>query len=109
MKQFIYKVKEKGFSGEIVLDVPSYKEKLAIIKSLNMKVSKDGIEEASVDPMEMAEKLFETMEKYVKKVDLEYAGEKFSSVDELGYYEVGQKVIQEIQHVLTNGMALGKK
>lgn len=107
MKQLEFIPKTEGFTGSIVIDVPSYKEKLAILKEVGIKVSKDGVDNGS-DPMELVEKLYAKMEGLVKSVDLKYGEVEFKCLDDLGYYAESQAVIQELQAVLTGGMALGK-
>lgn len=107
MKQLEFIPKTEGFSGSIVLEIPSYKEKLAILKEVGVKVGKDGVDSGS-DPMELVGKLYAEMEKRVKSVNLKYGEVEFKSLDDLGYYAESQAVIQELQAILTGGMSLGK-
>ena len=109
MKELKYEVKAKGWSGHVMIDMPSYKEKLAILKEVNIKVGAGGAVASDDNAMEMVEKLYAKMEKLVKAVDLVHeGGTEVKSLDDLGYYAEGQEVIQEIQGVLTQGISLGK-
>ena len=107
MKEMTYKVKADGWKGTVVINMPSYKEKLAILKEMKIKVGANGAE-AVDDPMEFAERLFEKAESMVKSVDLSFGGEKFKDLDSLGYYAEGQAVLNELQGILTQGISLGK-
>ena len=108
MKEIEYKVKSEGFSGSIILNLPSYKEKLAILKELKIKVGADGASAAEQDGMELVEKLYAKLESMVKSVDLKYDEVEFKSLDDLGYYAEGQLVVSELQNLLTSGVSLGK-
>lgn len=108
MKQIDYVPKAKGFSGTITLNVPSYKERMSLLKGIGMKLGPEGVT-ASDDQLEMAEKMLEKFSTLVLKVDLKYGDQEFSDLEELSYYKEGQEVINELQNVLTTGLSLGKK
>lgn len=108
MKEITYVPKTEGFSGEILLNVPSYKERMALLKGLGVKMGPDGATSMD-DQLEMAEKMLAKFSTLVLKVDLKYEDQVFTDIEELSYYKEGQDVIQELQGVLTNGLTLGKR
>lgn len=113
MKFYDYRPEENGskdFKGVIVLKWLNYNERLQLIKKLNFKVGKQGNFQEN-DSMEIALKLINLSAEYVEKVDVYHveSEEKFSSLEDLGYYSEGVELISELSNILVNGVSLGKK
>lgn len=103
----IYKHEIKGsLEGFVSLEMPKYLERIEIMKSLSFE-TKDG-EVESAKRVEPAIKLYAMLEKHVREVSLKHGELEIKSLDDLGYYQDGVKVINELGAVLIGGVRLGK-
>lgn len=112
MKEFILKAEDlevKGFEGEVTLSLPSYKERMKVLKSLNFNLDSKGEVSKNTDIVGAAEKIFDIAAKYCKDVNLVYEETELSSIDDLSYFQEGSEVIQHIGNIIINGVSLGKK
>ena len=93
---------ESPFTGKVVLEVPYYKERLELARI----VQGDG-KESSVD---VSMKALEVLEKHVQKVDV--VSEKHDIVidtfQDLGLYEEGGAMINDMIQILIKGIPLGE-
>ncbi len=115
MKQFSYqpqlqKDEKLVFEGEVVINLPKYSERLALLKSLNFKTSNDGKVEASSDQIDSMIKMIEIASKHVASVKVRRIddGYEFNSIDELEYDKEGSELINEIANVIMSGVKMGK-
>jgi len=111
MREVIYNPKNENFKGDIKIKLVPYKERLKLTKDLGLKVDKSGqIDLSESDQFGMLEKMYDIAEKYVLEMDVEHieSGEKFSSLEDLGYYLEGNELLSEISGVVMNGVRLGK-
>lgn len=105
MKSFDYKPKAEGWSGTIKLKVPNYKERLAIVKEMNL----GSIAEANVsEQLDLTEKLLDRVQLHVEAVDLKFGKQAFTSFEDLQYCKEGSDLINEVGSVLMQGISLGK-
>lgn len=113
MKEISYNPKDLSadcpFEGKITLKVPSYKERLEMIKQLNFKVGGSGEMEPQTSKMDSAIDMVDLLEKHIACVDLKASdGSEVKSVDELGYWVEGAKLINDLANILLGGIKLGK-
>lgn len=86
-----------GFTGEVVLQVPFYQDRLKYIRSM------------SEDSNDNAVEIFEFTQKHVQSVNVKWAetGEVYNSLDDLGVTEEGVRVINDMGRTLIKGIRLG--
>lgn len=109
MREIDWKLsKENDFSGVIRLAVPKYKARLELVKDLGIKYTDDGKADLG-QSMDSAIKLFDMVEKHVKKVAIVHKKTKIEikSLEDLEYHPEGQVIINELSGLLINGVPLG--
>lgn len=104
----IHEHKVKGFTGSIKVKMLKFKERLEVIKSLNI-VQKDGEVELSDDNVEKFGRMAELVAKQIQEMDLKHkkSNASFSSLEDLEYYAEYTTVVNEIATILLNGVSLG--
>lgn len=100
--------KAKGFKGDIKVRMLKFKERLDVIKSLNI-VAKDGEIEISNDNLDKFEKLADIVKKQIHEMDLVHSksGKEFKCIDDLEYFEEYTVIINDLAGILLNGVSLG--
>jgi TATA-binding protein-associated factor Taf7 len=92
-------LKDLGFEGEIVFEVPTVVERLKIAK---MAVEKTGeVDQALIAVEEAIKKIKSVNVKHIKRE------KTFSSIDELTCYKEGTAVLYTVGHYVMNGIPLG--
>ena len=88
------------FSGFVKVQIPTYKERIALIKQQGF-AEKDGIDAGA--------ELIEIVDKYVEEVELKHdaTGTIYECVEDLGYSREGAALINEIGKTILQGMPLG--
>lgn len=104
MKIVDYKPKNEGFSGELKIKIPTYKERLKMAKTLSLQKLADK----DSDQFGILEGLIDAVKDHIAVIDLKFGEEVFKSPDELDYFEEGTQLLTEIGHMLINGISLGK-
>jgi len=89
------------FTGYVELQIPTYKERLTLVKEVGMFDEKQA--------MNNLDKMFEIVESRVKEVKMKYGNEEFNSLDELSYYSEGSLIINECGKIILQGIPLGEK
>lgn len=118
MKEFKYEPQplktDKGtevpnpFKGHILIQVPKYKERMKLIKELNMNLDAKGEIALSSDNFETASKMYDIADKYVKSLSVKRGKEEFNSIEELEYDQEGSNLILEAANVVLSGIRMGK-
>lgn len=98
----------KELEGHIVLNVPKYKERMELIKSLKLKVT-DGTIEMGDEQFDSFDKILEIVKKRITKIELKYGDMKFKTLEDLEHYEVFTHITSELWGLIGNGIKLGKK
>ena len=89
------------FVGYVEIEIPTYKERLELIKG--MKLS-DKVDEANLDS---ATEILDIVEKRIKKVALKAKnGEKVECLEDVLYYQDGQSLLLEIGKIVMQGIPL---
>lgn len=99
-------VDKNGFKGWAVVDVRPFVERAQMLKELDLVVA-----EGEAKPSEQMDKIIKIQEltkKHVVKLELEFDGIKFKSIDELECYVEGQEVVTELSGYVLNGVRLSK-
>lgn len=113
MKQFKYAPQLKDdagnliFTGTVTIDMPKYKDRLALVKEVNFKVENGEIS-TGADQIDSMIKLAEIVEKHVKEIDLKVKDYELKSFEDLQYNKSGSDLINELGNVLLSGMTMGK-
>lgn len=106
------KEKESSFKGSIKVRIPTYPERLRLIKEMNFKFNEQGKLDAQADLIELSLRFSEIAEKYTENVDLYrmIKGQKleYKSLEELGYDSEGVPLITEVGKMVINGIQLGE-
>ena len=100
--------KDTGFTGYVILSIPSWTEQLNLAAEQRSDLDADG----NIAPDKQAEfmsKKFELVSKHVKKVSMRAGkGVSMSSIDELFVYSEGKKFFLELYNIIIDGpSALG--
>lgn len=110
MKEFVFKPKEdSGFTGEIKLRVPKYKERIRLLKECNLSVDENGEMGKGAAQFDSVEKIIDVTESHVISVSLRYGEQEIYEVEELGYYQEGVELLNEVGNLILSGFQLGKK
>ena len=96
---------DTGFTGTIKVAIPDYTTRLGIIKD---HTPKDGEDQ---DFAAMGEKMFKTVNTYVKEVDFKHpdCDEPLTSVEDLGMFDVGTAVIFDLGNMIMKGWSPNPK
>lgn len=105
-----YCPKGEVFEGYVMIRMPKFKERLALIKGLGISTDEKGEVGMNDDSLEKAAQLVGIAHEHVESVQLKHveSGIEFSSMDDLDMYEEGTQLIQEIAGMVINGVKLGK-
>jgi hypothetical protein len=92
---------ESSFDGCIEVEIPTYRERLDLVKSMNIDPKNANIDHAVG--------LIVEVEKRIKSVNLNLknTNEKITTFEELGYYQQGSAIINEIGRFIISGIPLG--
>jgi hypothetical protein len=93
--------KLEGVKGYVVINVPSMKERMALMKEIGYK--------EGGDTMALAANLMDQVDKLLKEVSIECGDVKCESADDLGYYEFGIEVMNRAGSIAMSGIPVGKK
>jgi len=106
MKTFEYKpMGEEGepssFEGHVKIEIPTYKERLSIVRTFNIDDAKSG-------DIDKALQIISLVEKYTLEVKLSHKElkESINNLDELSYYKEGTAIINDIGKTILNGISL---
>jgi len=91
--------KETGFTGTVMLEMMNYQERLKKMQEMNLDDEKDAIKSA--------EAITALVSQSVKRIDVKHGDTKFTDLEELGYFDEGTKLINELSVVLIKGIPLG--
>lgn len=115
-----FEPKTEGFSGYLMIAIPSFVEKMTLMKSLGLEIKRveheDGkdsfeIDQKNFESIDMLEKLamiYEVVLPRIKKVDLKYGDKVVNDVEYLKYYDECIPVLSEVFAFLCQGLSLGK-
>lgn len=108
MLEHKYDIKEDGFDGYVKIKVPSYRDRMKMMQEMNLKISANGeLEQGNI--IESLDKLYVVLADHVSEVKVKYGEHNFEDLDELGSYQEGTAVINELTQVLMSGLSLSGK
>lgn len=112
MLEIKFDPKTEGFSGHLAVLVPSYIEKLRMMKQIGIKVNKEGqVDMANfndLDVIEKAEIVLINVIPLIKSVDLKYGEHEIKDVKSLEHYDECLPVLMEVFSFVCQGLSLGK-
>lgn len=96
-------------TGIVKIQMPKYKERVQLIKSMNFTVKDGKVEAAAGDYAGLADKMADIVAKHVQEIDLEHvpSGKKFSKLEELEPYKEFQDLVMDVGGVIMAGVSLG--
>lgn len=109
MKLYKFVPKTSGFSGHLMISVPTFLERLDMLKQLGVEIGADGeaVSNTKLD-LDLFRNLFAKVIDIVKEVDLKYEDTEIKTVDELQVYAECMPVVMELVEVIKSGLTLGK-
>jgi hypothetical protein len=100
----IYKleINENGFKGFAEINIPSFVERMKIVKDSEIK---DGVK---LEEIEKVVYLVDMTKKQTSKIELKHdSGLDIKKIDELELYQEGLGIIYKISGTILNGISLG--
>lgn len=109
MKVITHKVDNEFFEGSVEMSIPSFSERMKILKEINYK-SESGQVDASSDNLDKFSKSVEKVKELVGSVNIKIksSGEEIKTLDDLSYYNEGTAVLVELTGLMQSGISLGK-
>ena len=97
-----------GVSGKLELAIPTYRERLKMIKECNFKLDSEGQVTVGVDSIDSMVKMLEVCIPYFKKVDVKH-GEKIhaKSFEDLEQYSEFDGLLSDAASSVMNAGRLG--
>lgn len=109
MKELNYDLKKhKDITGKLVLTIPTYRQRLKMIKDCNFKVSEKGQINVGNETLDSMVKLIDLAEPHFKKIDLtcgEITVKNFKDMESNPEFDT---LITEAATTLLNAGSLGK-
>jgi hypothetical protein len=106
VKQFTFISKIEGVSGQAIINIPVYKERIAQTMNVHYQII-DG-KMVDSNQLQVLAGIISAAEKYIVSVDLKTDSAEYKSIDDLQYDKVGGKILQEIGETVLFGLDLGK-
>ena len=100
--------KYEGVKGTFKLKVPTYRERLKMIKECNFQMNDKGEINIGLDSIDSIIRLVDVTHKYFEVVKLEKDKVKVSSFEEAEQYSEFDGIITEAASAVLNAGALGK-
>lgn len=100
--------KYKDIKGELILEIPKYRDKLKLIKECNFKVSNEGTVNISADAIDSMIKLIDMTEKYFKKINLKCGKIEVKNFEDMESHPEFDSLISEAATAILNSGRLGK-
>lgn len=99
---------DNPFSGEVILKIPAYPERIKFIRALKYDVNEKG-EQSLVDGITQLERFY-TVKPHIESMDvvIKDSGEKISDLDKLLSYEEGAFILKLLVKIVADGIKLGK-
>jgi hypothetical protein len=91
------------FEGKIVIELLPGRERLKVLKEINLTPDSNGSISFNSDTIEAVIRGTSIVEKMVKEVDLVVGGEKVSSFEDLEYCSSFNAIIMKLISVIING------
>jgi hypothetical protein len=109
MREISYDLKKyKDITGELILEIPSYRERLKMIKECNFQTDSKGQVVISGEGIDSFIKLLDVTEKYFKKIDVVCGEIKAKTFSELEGSPEFDSLINDCAAFILNAGKLGK-
>ena len=100
--------KYDDIEGEIELALPTYRQRLRMLKQCNVQVDDEGNATLGSDSLDMMLKMIDLSVQYYQKVDVQHGDIKAESFEELEGYRCFDKLIADIANFLLQAGQLGE-
>jgi hypothetical protein len=113
VKEFAYKPKlerdgEAVVTGEVIIELLSYDERLQILLESSFDADEQGIGK-NKNIVKYMLKMSALAQKHIKSVNLTRAdGHRYLCVEDLLYCKDGGEILQEVGSAIANGITMGK-
>lgn len=98
----------KNITGELVLTIPTYRQRLKMIKDCNFKVNDKGEVNVSSETLESMIKLIDLAQPHFKKVNLKCGEIQVKTFEQMESHSEFDNLITEAATSLLNAGSLGK-
>jgi len=104
-KTFEYAPQSEGWSGKVMLKIPSWKDRAKLAQELGLvKAAEAPMAEKVAIMASAAEKLTE----HIESIDVKFGEHEFKTLEDLGYTKEGSALIMELGMMVIQGISLGK-
>lgn len=109
MREISFDLKKyKGISGELILEVPGYRERLRIMKECNLQVNDKGNATLNTGAIDNLINVLDVTEKYFKKINIKYGEITAKTFSELEDYPEFVDLINDAAGFILHAGKLGK-
>lgn len=100
----------EGFTGHLMIKIPTFMERMDFLKEMGLDISSEGTEiKADVKmSLDLIRMMYSKVLDLVQEVHLKYGDTEIKDKDDLQVYEECLPLIMEVAEVLKNGLSLGK-
>lgn len=96
--------------GHVIVKVPSYKERMKLMKDMGIDFKKAASGDTSgFDPEVFLEKGYDELEKSLVSMEIKLGDEVITDLEDLSHYEVFQEFLMEMAGLMMGGIKLGEK
>jgi len=100
--------KHEGITGKLILTIPTYRQRLKIIKECNFKINEQGDVNVGTETLESMVKLIDLAEPHFKKIDLKFGEIHVKNFEQMESYTEFDTLITEAATAVLNAGKLGK-
>ena len=111
MRYIDYDVKryeEYGITGTLTLRVPTYRERLRIMKECNLTINENGVVKKNSDMVDNVISLLDSTQPFFEKIDLKCGNIEVKTYEEMESYSEFDLLISDASAYLLNVGKLGK-
>lgn len=109
MREIDFNLKEhKGITGKLILTIPTYRQRLKMIKECNFKMNEKGEVNVGLETLDTLVKLLDLTKPHFKKVDLKCDDVCVKSFDEMESAPEFDNLLTAAASAILNAGKLGK-
>ena len=102
MKKVTYKPKNDAFTGEVVLTIPSARQRVRYIKECNFATSDNG-EVTSIKNIDALDKMYDVTEKHVEKVNLKLGKTHYKTFEAMTEDSDCDEIVNDLMTIVMQG------
>jgi len=109
MREFNFDLKEyKEITGKLVLTIPTYRQRLKMIKDCNFKINENGEVNTGLDSLDSIVNLLDAAKPHFKKIDLKCGEIHVKSFEDMESYPEFDQLLTAAASSVLNAGRLGK-